>query len=82
MKREKIISVRVNKELYDRVLFIIEDNTWKYETSFSKRYYNRLTGRFASCPRFYRKLSIADILEVAMEDFIKDALKSNTNNSN
>lgn len=71
-KRDKIISLRVKSDLYDKVNFIINQNTRCYETYATKKYYNELSGKYRNYENFYRKFSIADLLEIALEEFIKD----------
>lgn len=73
MKRNKVITLRVNEELYNKVKEIIDLNTECYETWKTKRYYNRLSGKYKNYDRFYRKFSLADLLEIAMEEFINDS---------
>ena len=71
-KRDKIISIRVKSDLYNKANKIIEQNTSCYETYATKKYYNKLRGKYCDYDKFYRKFSIADLLEIALEEFIKD----------
>ena len=75
MKRDKVITLRVNEELYNKVKEIIDLNTECYETWKTKRYYNRLSGKYKNFDRFYCKFSLADLLEIAMKEFIRDLLQ-------
>ena len=71
-KRDKIISLRVRSDLYNKANLIINQNTRCYETYSTKKYYNALNGKYRNYENFYRKFSIADLLEIALEEFIKD----------
>ena len=72
MRRDKIITLWVNSELYHKVNKLIDLNTACYETWKTKRYYNRLSGKYRDLDRFYHKFSLADLLEIAMKEFIED----------
>lgn len=71
-KRDKIISIRVRSDLYSKANKIIEQNTFCYETYATKRYFNKLRGKYYDYNKFYRKFSVADLLEIALEEFIKE----------
>lgn len=71
-KRDKIITLRVKSDLYNKANEIIEQNTSCYETYATKRYFNMLKGKYYDYDKFYRKFSIADLLEIALEEFIKE----------
>lgn len=70
--RDKIISLRVRSDLYDKANMIINKNTSCYETYATKRYYNELNGKYRNYEKFHRKFSIADLLEIALNEFIKE----------
>ena len=53
MRRDKIITLRVNSELYHKVNKLIDLNTACYETWKTKRYYNRLSGKYRDLDRKY-----------------------------
>ena len=72
MKRDKVITLRVNEELYNKVKELIDLSTYCYETAKTKRYYNRLNGKYCNFGGFFHKFSLADLLEIAMKEFIKD----------
>ena len=42
MKRDKVITLRVRSDLYNKANEIIENNTETYETYRTKRYFNYL----------------------------------------
>lgn len=75
MRRDKIITLRVNSELYHKVKELIDLNTYCYETVKTKHYYNRLNGKYLNFNRFFHKFSLADLLEIAMKEFIRDLLQ-------
>ena len=78
MKRDKVITLRVRSDLYNKANEIIENNTKTYETYKTKRYFNNLPAKYRDLYRI-SKFSIADLLEKALKEFIEDC---NTNNSN
>ena len=67
MVRDKILSVRVNSKLLERVNEVITDNTTFFE-GYTRNYYH------SNLPRKYgdRKVSIADILEVSLLEFLNE----------
>ena len=75
MKRDKIISIRVNEELYNKVTKIINEST----TSFTVRYRNSKKNIYEYNGKeingCFGKFTIADLVENAFNDFIE---KSNT----
>lgn len=75
MHRDKIISLRVNNDLYNTVQKIIEKNTRTYITSATKISFNNLKGKYSQGMKYYRKFSVADLLEIAMKDFVQDCEK-------
>lgn len=66
LKRDKVISVRVNKELYDKVNKLISEKTDKHEGRRRIRYMNDLPKEYGGQ---WGKVSIADIIEVALKEF-------------
>lgn len=72
VKRDKIITLRVNEKLYKRVLAIIEQNTRTYATRATKCSFNELKGKYSQGLKYYRKFSVGDLLEIAMNEFVKD----------
>lgn len=70
--RDKIITLRVRSDLYEKAILIINENTDCYETYATRKYYNRLNGKYRDFDKFYRKFSIADLLEIALKEFIKE----------
>lgn len=50
----------------------IENNTRTYGTEPNKVYFNELKGKYSQGFRYYRKFSVADLLEIAMNEFIRD----------
>ena len=75
MKRDKVITLIVNEELYNKVKEIIDLNTYCYKTAKTKHYYNHLNGKYCNFNRFFHKFSLADLLEIAMKEFIRDLLQ-------
>ena len=75
MKRDKIVSVRVRQDLYDKVSFLIEKGTTKYEHLTYTRYYNKLPEKYSGGIKYFHKFSISDLLEIAMLEFIEDCSK-------
>lgn len=71
-KRDKIISLRVRSDLYEKANLIINQNTRCYYTHCTKKYWNDLTGKYRTFDNYFRKFSIADLLEIALEEFIND----------
>lgn len=74
MARDKLISVRVDSSLYNKVNKLIEENTTQRDYFRSKVYWNHLPGKYGN-GNYWHKFSIADLLEIAMEEFIKDISK-------
>ena len=68
MKRNKIITVRVDQKLYLRTLDMIEKKTVKRERNGKKTYWNTCYG-YTKNRR--GKFTVADLLEAAMEQFLK-----------
>lgn len=65
-KRDKIISVRVNSNLYNQVQKIIDDRTTVFR-GIKRNWYEYIDeNRF-----IHDKFTIADILEKAMSDYIE-----------
>lgn len=72
MKRDKIITVRVNEEIYNQVVKIINEKTTKFTVYYrntKRNIYNYNGEENHSC---YTKFSIADLIEIAFNDFIKN----------
>ena len=62
MERDKILTIRVNSELYNKAKTIIDENTeWKYGGYFCK-FSNYCYGKF----------SFADLFEKCLKDFIQE----------
>lgn len=72
MPRSKNISVRVNPIIYDKFLKIVEDHTEVYEAWGSRKIYNY---RDPLLPHQYDKFTIADLLEIAMKEYIDKRTK-------
>ena len=68
LKRDKIITLRVNSDLLNRVNEKINKNTNSVESKFIKRYFNSLGGKFDS----FSKVTLADLFEVALNEFLND----------
>lgn len=68
LKRDKVISVRVNSELYDEVLKFIESKTKVYKCWNSNYYEYRDYKR-----RYWRgKFTVADLLEEKFEEYLAE----------
>ena len=72
--RDKLISIRVNSKILEKVNKLIEENTSCHEYWKSKTYWNNLPGKYSGWD-YYHKFSVADLLEIAMNEFIKDISK-------
>lgn len=66
MKRNKIISVRVNCDLLEQVQAIIDSRTYSYELR-GKNHYRYKDEKGTA----YEKYTIADLLESAMNEYVK-----------
>ena len=66
MKRDKIISLRVDSELYNEVQKIINSRTEVYKGSHHNYYYYKDEKGLT-----HDKFTIADLLEEAMKQYIK-----------
>lgn len=71
MKRTKIISVRVNEELYNKVQEEIKKNETKYTVYYANTIRNRYKHTDKDGREHYDKFTIADIVENAFKEFIK-----------
>ena len=68
--RGKIISVRVNEDLYNRFQSVVAKNTKVYQAYKTRRLYDyRDPINQQLCQ--YDKFSIGDLLELAMKDFVE-----------
>lgn len=74
MSRDKLISVRVDSSLYNKVNKLIEENTTRRDYIRSRVYWNKLPGKYSGYD-YWHKFSVADLLEIAMNEFIKDVSK-------
>lgn len=72
MKRNKIISVRVNSELLAQVQEIIDSRTHIFENRGINHYHYIDEDGFS-----HDKYTIADLLESAMKNYIKTVPKGN-----
>ena len=68
VKRDKIITLRVNSDLLNRVNEKINKNTDCLEVSFVKKYFNTLGGKFDR----FSKITLADLFEIALNEFLND----------
>lgn len=66
MRRDKIISVRVNSELLEKVQKIIDSRTYTFELRGKNHYRYKDENGTA-----YEKYTIADLLESAMREYIE-----------
>lgn len=66
MKRDKIISVRVDSNLLDEVQKIIDSRTQVFEARGIKHYHYKDEKGYS-----HDKYTIADLLEQAMREYIK-----------
>lgn len=72
MRRNKLISIRVNEELYNEFLQTVEKFTDTYKWDFPSRTENRHYTRFPDRPYCGRgKYTLADFLEENMREFVK-----------
>ena len=73
-KRDKNISIRVNSKLLEQVNKIIETNTYTIKSRYGTTlgYLNELKGKYNDYQKYRRKFSVADLLEIAMTEFIND----------
>lgn len=73
-KRDKIISIRVDSDLLEQVNAIIEANTYAVRSRCGTllAYLNELRGKYYDNDKYRRKFSVADLLEIAMTEFIED----------
>ena len=67
--RDKIISIRVSSKLLSEVQKIIDSYTSVYSGRGGRIYYDSRVPCYNSS---YEKLSIADVFEKALKDFVKD----------
>ncbi len=72
MKRDKIISVRVNSELLEQVQEIINSRTHVFKGGNANHYHYIDEDGFS-----HEKYTIADLLESAMRNYIKTVPKGN-----
>ena len=72
MRRDKIISVRVNSDLYNEVLKRIESKTRVYRCSRSNSYEYRDGIRMY----FRGKFTVADLLEEKFRQYLKETSSS------
>lgn len=70
MRRNKIISVRVDSSLLDKVQEIIDSRTRVFENR-ERKYYHYIDENGYS----HEKYTIADLLESAMREYIKNVPK-------
>ena len=70
MRRDKIITVRVNSKLFDEVQKIIDSHTYGFELRGRNHY--RYTDEKHT---YHGKYTIADLLESAMEEYIENSKK-------
>lgn len=66
MKRDKIISVRVNSDLLDKVQKIIDSRTYIIEVRGRNIYHYKDENRHT-----HDKYTIADLLESAMNEYVE-----------
>ena len=72
LKRDKVISVRVNSDLYNRVLKSIESRTIVYKLWNSNYYEYRDHKR-----RYFRgKFTVAELLEEKFEEYLAEQISS------
>ena len=70
MERKKIISVRVNEDLYNRFQAVVAEHTKVYQAYKTRRLYDyRDPINQQLCQ--YDKFSIGDLLELALKDFVE-----------
>ena len=71
-KRGKVISVRVNEQLYNDFLKTVDKFTDKYTIDFPSRRETRHYTRFPDKPYFgSAKYTLADLLEESMKSFVE-----------
>lgn len=68
MKRERVITIRVNEELYQKTLETIEKKTVEREKNGRKTYWNVCYG-FGHNRK--GKFTLADLMEHAMKEFLQ-----------
>lgn len=71
MKRDKIISVRVNEELYNEVQKIISERTQSFTVYYRNTTKNIYEYHGAESKSPFGKFTVADIIENAFKEFIK-----------
>lgn len=70
MRKDKIITVRVNSELFDEVQKIIDSHTYVFEWH-GRNHYRYKDEKGIS----HKKYTIADLLESAMKEYIENSKK-------
>jgi len=70
MKKDKIITVRVNSILLEKVNIIINERTRKTEYYYKNKY-TYISPNTGNC---YDKVTVADILEIALKKFLENEI--------
>ena len=72
MRRDKLISVRVNSLQYEKFLSIVESYTKVYDNGFgARKFYEYDDGKIFQ----YSQFTVGDLLEKAMDDYINNHTK-------
>ncbi len=67
MKRDKIISIRVDSSLFEKFLSVVDSKTEKYTGRGGRNLYNYCDDSGAS----WEKFTPADLFEKAMRDYVE-----------
>lgn len=70
MDRTKVISVRVNEDLYNKFQSIVAKHTKVYQAYKTRRLYD-YRDPISSHRCQYNKFSIGDLLELALKEFVE-----------
>ena len=73
MRRDKIITVRVNSELLEKVNKLIESRTRIME-AYNRKIYRYYSPNEENENIYYDKVTTADILEIALKMFLENKI--------
>ena len=71
-KRNKVVTVRVDEDLYNEFLKVVEGFTTKFSLEYSSKVSNTYYVRFPE-KNFYHcgKYTLGDLVETSMQEFIR-----------
>ena len=73
MRRDKIITVRVNSELLEKVNKLIESRTTIWD-GYNRKFYRYNSPNEENKNRYYDKVTTADILEIALKMVLENKI--------